>query len=76
MGQYTEIAIKQKVIRIDRLLKFANKYRQETIDNPLWTREDHLHLLNFLRFIEKEMALLSRPSKKKKTKRAKKPRRA
>lgn len=56
-----EIGIKQKSISTDRLFKLANKYRKETHDNPLWDGEDFLHILNFFRFLEKEL----KPTKQK-----------
>lgn len=68
MGKNIEIAIAQKSISTDRLLKIANKYRRDSLSNPLFLPEDHFHIINFMGFLEKELAGTYRSRSKKKSK--------
>jgi hypothetical protein len=55
MTEQILVDIKQKTISINRLFKVIDDYRKECLDNPQFTREDHLHILNFVRFMEKRL---------------------
>lgn len=49
------ISITQKTISMNKLLKLTNEYWELGWNNPAWTDTDKLHVLNYMRFLEKRL---------------------
>ena len=51
-----KVFIKQKTISVKRLISLTNEYWKDGGENPAWTPQDRLHVLNYMRFLEKRLS--------------------